>query len=207
MTITNSPRSVEGHARQPVTPVSRKLGGERHITASAGKRSGTAGVESCRGETRFEILTDALRAAGRRGHRSTNRRWSFDRCQPNEVSARGRASTRSVAARAVKYPARRGASHRASFECQCERAIDIAAHWMGPTRGGCERYELRASRLAARRSAVAAATLETCGSSVDCRRTIIAVTKWRGPFPQGEPVEADGTCWDRLPPAPTARAA
>lgn len=103
--MTNSPRGVEGHARRPVTLVARKLGSEPHITAQAGKGSGIAGVESCRGDT--------------------------------------------------------------YFECRSERAIDIAAHRKGPTRWGCERYELRASRLAARRSAVAAGR-----SSVDARRTI-----------------------------------
>lgn len=42
---------VEGHATQPVTLVSRKLGSEPHITARAGKGSGKAGIEPCRGET------------------------------------------------------------------------------------------------------------------------------------------------------------
>lgn len=62
-----------------------------------------------------EIPTDARRGAGR----CALRQAAFTgarRFKPDEVEARGRASTRSPAARAVIYPARRGASHRAQFQ-------------------------------------------------------------------------------------------
>ena len=62
----------------------------------------------------IEIPTDAAGAAGRRGLRQaafTGARHA----NPGLVEARGNASTQSLAARAVIYPARRGASHRASF--------------------------------------------------------------------------------------------
>lgn len=59
------------------------------------------------------ILTDALRGCGRAAFRHEGA--SRTRNQPNEVNARRRASSRSVAVRAVKYRARAGASHRASF--------------------------------------------------------------------------------------------
>jgi hypothetical protein len=61
-----------------------------------------------------EILTDALRGGGRAAFRHQGE--SRIRNQPNEVSARRRASSRSVAVSAVKYRARPGGSYRAEFQ-------------------------------------------------------------------------------------------
>jgi hypothetical protein len=78
-------------------------------TANAEPRRATSPSSS----TKFsiEILTDALRARGRAGLRHEGA--SRTRKQPNEVNARRRASSRSVAVMADKYRARAGASHRA----------------------------------------------------------------------------------------------
>lgn len=106
-------REPSGRSRRPsIGPQPQASSRAWRNTGWPAARSATRASSRCAGCS-IEILTGALRGRGRPALRCEAS--ADQRCQPNEVNARGRAPTRSVAVRAVKYPARRGASHRALF--------------------------------------------------------------------------------------------
>ncbi len=119
----------QGRGSEPATAGSHSKHSRHHGAHSPSSRSSSASTpNAARGynnsnSTYVEILTDAL-GAGDAWHSAEKvcreqSCHSDPRLKPNEVSARGSASTRSVAVRAVKYRAGAGASHPAFFQRHC----------------------------------------------------------------------------------------